>query len=431
MLLTAALTVALCLVFGCVFLVLALRCAGLDSLPLWGERTLSLERGPAPAGERFTRAMGAKSVAWAAALLAVFYGASVIYCAAAKKGLSWQALYGVWRHWDAPHYLELAEKGYAAAGVDNGKHLFLVFFPLYPWLVRLLHGIIPSWELCGHLISSVCFIAGSRVFARLVTEEFGWPTARLSLLLLSAWPYAFFFGAVYTESLFFLLSVSAFYFIRKHRWLAAGLTGALAALARMQGLLLVLAGLAEYAVWARPLRQIRARDWRGLRRGVLRALPLALTLAGTGIYLYLNYAVEGDPFRFMVYDKEHWSQGFTPMPLCLKTILVRIGAARTEVVFATWIPDLVVFLACLPPTVWAARHMPVPWAVYLVLSMTLNYSISWPLSCGRYMACAFPLFVTAAAALRRRPGLAQAVTALSALSLGTMFLVYLSGGHVY
>ena len=414
--------------FAC--LVLVLRCLGVSELRL-GSRTWRTERTVDLAGERFTPSMAARSAAWAGLLLGVLYGVSVVYCAAAKNEVSWQALCAIWKRWDAPHYLDLAREGYAGCVSEDGRHLFLVFFPLYPWLVRLLHGLIPSWELCGHLLSAVCFIAGSVVLARLVTEQLGWPTARLSLMLLGAYPYAFFFGAVYTESLFFLLSVTCFFLIRKHRWLAAGLVGALAALTRMQGLLLLLPGLAEHAVSQRPVSQLRRRDWRGLRRGALRALPLALMLAGTGIYLYINYAVEGDPFRFLTYQRDHWLNGFMPLPQCLRVIYTRIFEARIKVVFATWLPELVLFFVCLPPLVWSARRMDAPWAVYLLASLLVSYSISWPLSCGRYMACAFPLFVTAAAALRRRPGLAQAVTALSALAQGGMLLVYLSGGHVY
>ena len=39
----------------------------------------------------------------------------------------------IWNRWDATHYLRLAEHGYTAAG---DSRLSLVFFPLYPWLVR-------------------------------------------------------------------------------------------------------------------------------------------------------------------------------------------------------------------------------------------------------------------------------------------------------
>ena len=48
-----------------------------------------------------------------------------------------------------------------------------------------------------------------------------------------------------TESLFLLTTVSALYHIRRHRWLAAGAWGFLAALTRMQGVLVILAGVVE------------------------------------------------------------------------------------------------------------------------------------------------------------------------------------------
>ena len=39
----------------------------------------------------------------------------------------------IWNRWDAPHYLDIARMGYVAEGVESR---WIVFFPLYPWLVR-------------------------------------------------------------------------------------------------------------------------------------------------------------------------------------------------------------------------------------------------------------------------------------------------------
>ena len=39
----------------------------------------------------------------------------------------------IWNRWDATHYLDLAKNGYVAVGESR---VSLVFFPLYPWLVR-------------------------------------------------------------------------------------------------------------------------------------------------------------------------------------------------------------------------------------------------------------------------------------------------------
>ena len=43
---------------------------------------------------------------------------------------TWQTL---WNRWDATHYLSLAEHGYTVTGEGRFS---IVFYPLYPWLVR-------------------------------------------------------------------------------------------------------------------------------------------------------------------------------------------------------------------------------------------------------------------------------------------------------
>ena len=46
----------------------------------------------------------------------------------------------IWTQWDAPHYLGIAENGYVTEG---DARLHIVFYPLYPYLVRGLHAVIP------------------------------------------------------------------------------------------------------------------------------------------------------------------------------------------------------------------------------------------------------------------------------------------------
>jgi 4-amino-4-deoxy-L-arabinose transferase-like glycosyltransferase len=64
--------------------------------------------------------------------------------------------------------------------------------------------------------------------------------ARATVYLLAFSPMAFFFSAPYTESLFLLLSVGAFYAARRERWWVAGAVAGLAAVTRNMGVLLVL-----------------------------------------------------------------------------------------------------------------------------------------------------------------------------------------------
>ena len=55
-----------------------------------------------------------------------------------------------------PHYINLAEQGYDGY-VENGQHLFLVFYPAYVWLLRAARVLIPHTLLAGMLHSSLCY----------------------------------------------------------------------------------------------------------------------------------------------------------------------------------------------------------------------------------------------------------------------------------
>ena len=419
------------LLIAYVCLVLVLRVLGVTSIPLKG-RTAVLEKETRLCGETFTPAMGLWAAVWGILALMTVYGAGLVYCAVTQGGVSLEDLYKIWSHSDAVHYRKLAELGYHGY-VEDGQHLFLVFFPLYPWLVHLLQFLIRDYSLCGHLLSALCYVNGCYVLARLVTEDFGWEIARKSLLLFSAYPFAFFFAGMFTESLFFLLSVSTFYFIRKHRYLLAGLTGALAALTRMQGMFLLFAALAEYAAADMPLRKLKERDRQGLWRDLrFKIAPVFLMLLGVAVYLWLNYDVEGDPFRFSFYQRDHWFQHFVPLPECLSTIWNNLAySGNVKLVFTVWLPDLAVFLLCMAGLLYAVRRLPVAWAAYLLLCIVINYSLSWPLSCGRYIACAFPLPVAVAAASRRRPPLGQTAVFVFAVLQGVFLLIFLSTGAIY
>src|SRR5258707_14025527 len=68
---------------------------------------------------------------------------------------------------------------------------------------------------------------------------------RRTWLFLCIFPTAFFFFAAYNESLFLLLTASAFLAMRRQKWWLAGILGFLAALTRSAGLFLVIPFLWE------------------------------------------------------------------------------------------------------------------------------------------------------------------------------------------
>src|SRR3989338_6922893 len=112
-------------------------------------------------------------------------------------------------NFDGLHYIFIARDGYA--------QYEQAFFPLYPFLIKFLTPLFFNNQLLtGIIISNVSFLLGLWVlikYLRLISINFN-KSLFISVLIL-AFPTSFFFGAVYTEGLFFLLITSTLYFLKK------------------------------------------------------------------------------------------------------------------------------------------------------------------------------------------------------------------------
>src|SRR6266487_4632151 len=140
-----------------------------------------------------------------------------------------------WIHWDATNYLRIAQFGYQ-------KVYDLAFFPLFPALIWTFGHLLGNWSylLVGTIISNLALLGALFVIYQLAVESLGEQFAQRTLLYLCFSPTAFFFLAAYNESLFLLLTASAFLAMRRQRWWLAGILGMLAALTRSAGLFLVI-----------------------------------------------------------------------------------------------------------------------------------------------------------------------------------------------
>lgn len=138
------------------------------------------------------------------------------------------------RNWDGTWYKLIAEQGYG-----GGFTATPAFFPLYPWMMDWGHRItgLPV-ETVGWLISRLAFLGALIMISALVTQDFNITIARWTIVAIAVFPTSFFFGAVYTESLFLLLAVSTLWAARKNDWLLAVLLCFLAVLTRSAGIML-------------------------------------------------------------------------------------------------------------------------------------------------------------------------------------------------
>src|SRR5262245_47940300 len=164
-------------------------------------------------------------------------------------------LFGPTARWDSYWFLEIARSGY-----DDVR---AAFFPLYPLLVApgSLLGERGALVL-GVALSCACLVAALAVLHRLTEIELGGDAAHWTVVAIAFFPMSFFFSAVYSESLFLLVSVGCLYAARTDRWMWAGLLGALGASTRSAGVLLVVPLALMW--WTQSSRRPHDAAWIGL-----------------------------------------------------------------------------------------------------------------------------------------------------------------------
>ncbi len=144
-------------------------------------------------------------------------------------------------NFDGVHYITIATRGYSAQFTQ-------VFFPLYPLLISPIVYLFSDKFaiISGLIISNLAFLLSLYLFTKLILLDYSPKIMFWTLIFLLTFPTSFYFGGLYSESLFFLFIIGSFYAARKKRWWLAGILGALASATRLVGIFLLPALLWEY-----------------------------------------------------------------------------------------------------------------------------------------------------------------------------------------
>ena len=329
-----------------------------------------------------------------------------------------------WKLWDAPHYIEIAQNGYGQH-IENGQHLMLVFFPLYPLLIRIMASIVRNYAVAGLLVSFICYGVGCVLMYMLVSMDYSKSIARKSIIFLSISPFAFYFGSIMTESTFFLITIATFLAIRRHKWFAAGILGMFAALTRSVGVFMVIPAVVEWVQSECPVTLIKEKKLKYLGKQFVKLLPVAIMPIGTLIYLYINYYIEGDAFVFMKYQSEHWSMNLQYFG---KTINMLVGRSFSKSEgwssrACLFLPGLLSITAAAVSVLYGARRLRSVYVSFMLVYFIFNAAASWPLSAARYMSCIFPAFWLLSEFTDRHKQLELPIISIMAITFG----IYLTG----
>ena len=289
---------------------------------------------------------------------------------------------------DSKHYFDIARSGYTASG-ETGEVLDLVFFPGYPVLTGMLMTVLPE-TLSGYLTAWIPFLFAGTVLYRLFRLDYDRGKSLRILLWLCMMPGAVFYSYPMSESLFLAAAAGAVYLARTRRWFAAGICGFLAAFTRSVGiLLLVPLGIEWLEQYAGRFRKDRKQT---LRDGAcLGLIPLAFC-----VYLYINYAVEGDPLIFLQYQKSNWHQeaGWFFRTAGMQTdYAIRNWTENPVKFWGLWMPNLVVGFTCLALMLAGGRKLRIGEGAWFFAYFAVCYGTSWLLSGPRYMAVFWPMAI--------------------------------------
>ena len=328
----------------------------------------------------------------------------------------------IWNRWDAPHYLDLAVFGYRADDPGNlpmfsklgDLPLFIVFYPLFPWLVGAVNAVLgdPVWS--AFVVTTVASLFVAPLLYRLVRHDEEPGVAMRAAFFALVFPTAYFLHLPYTEPLFLGLVLGSFLAARNDRWWLAGALGGLAAVTRINGLILIPAlGAEALTQWIRL-----PRDERRLR---VEWIAIGLVAVGFGVYLLLNQVVYGDPFTFLRIQHEHWFKSLAlPWQGIGNALDWTSNTDRDNALMLGWM-ELLFIVIGLVGTVHAALRFRPAWFFWMAGNWLLFVSTSFVVSVPRYSLTLFPLFVSLALATRRR----WLFAALALLSIGG--LIFFAG----
>jgi Gpi18-like mannosyltransferase len=308
----------------------------------------------------------------------------------------------LWNRWDAPHYLDVAVHGYMEhdPGITptyskfGDLDLFIVFYPLYPWLIGAVNWVVHEPLVSAFLVTGVVSLFVAPLLYRLVRLEEGPGVAMRSAWFLLVFPTAYFLHIGYTEALFLALTLGSFLAARTGRWWLAGALGGLAALTRVNGLVLVPALMAEAATqwFERPPEERRLRlDW----------VAIGLVPVGFAVYLGVNLAVYDDAFAFLRIQDVHWYKSLAPpwdgFALAFKWF--EVGTPDEQLMHGGM--ELAFVAIGLVGLVHAAIRFRPSWVAWMAGNWILFISTAFIVSVPRYSLTLFPLFVSMALASRR------------------------------
>ena len=338
---------------------------------------------------------GSRLILLVTAWFSTYYQGNVIYQRYLDQGyfLSPKWLIDIWCRWDSEWQLSIVKWGYVSTGELGSGYSNLAFFPLYPYLIKLLTFFLPRrfqtesvYLLVGLIISNISLLLALFGIAKLARYLFSEKTAEMVPLLIFCLPCAFYFSAFYGESLFLCLIVYTLILAEKEQWKWSALCAAGVALCRPHGILILFPVIIIY---------MSKLNWNFRKIGT--SWLWYLVVPGVVCaYFYGLYRLTGDFFAFFK-AQSAWGRSLTDtsaFSLYFEPLHTRHN--RPAVI------DLVMITSSLILSIWmliSCRHK--AYGVYSLICTLILIGTGNLYSQMRYTAVIYPIWMFTADRLKK------------------------------
>ncbi len=318
-------------------------------------------------------------------------------------------------NFDGAYYLLIAANGYT---VNAG------FFPLFPLSIHIaslpfsnLSFLLTQYILAIFLVS-VFFITALIIFYKLIKLDYKENIAIWSIIFLLIFPTSFFYASIYSEGLFLLLSLSAFYLTRKKRWFLTGIMGALLSATRPVGIVIFPALLYEYFKSEK-------------NKSLIKLIPIFITPIGLIAYAFYNFQKWGNPFYF-IQAQGNFANNRTVDSIILfpQTVFryLKILVSVNPNIYEWWVAffelSFFLFALILFYIAWK-KKIRISYLIFGVLCFLIPASSGTFSGIPRYILTIFPIFI--ALALTKNKMFKLIYSIISVILLFIFFMLFSKG----
>ncbi|MCF4968488.1 hypothetical protein CV014_15865 [Nostoc sp. CMAA1605] len=207
---------------------------------------------------------------------------------APNNGIAATLDWDVFSAFDSVHYEKVAIQGYGYSVINQDYSV--VFFPLFPLILRGLIILGLPFKLAGTLLNNLAFLWSLIVLFSWINNCYGIKVARWVLAVMTFFPMSLFGTVIYTEGLYLLLSTATLKAFDQRKYVQMAIWGAMATATRPTGIALILS-----------LLIVSFKESRGIKAYIF---SLA---SGIGIFLYSIYCqIKFGDFLAFVHAQKAW-----------------------------------------------------------------------------------------------------------------------------